>query len=334
VVEELMTANRSPTHSPTRSPTRLPTASEWGSAFTIDFTTGLLDAAVTASGATNGTRINSSGVLVAGTAPRFDYTAAGVSRGILCQEARTNYCLNNADISAGSWQVSAVAQSINTTAAPDGNTAADTITCSAGSAAHTIYQIITATSGAYTASVYVKKGTHRYVLLTYNAAAEDFISAVFDLDGGGSAATETDVGTTSGAISGTTMTSAGNGWFRLTLSGTVAGTTKTFSFGFAPAATGNTFTTFGNITFNGAGTETVYLWGPQQEPGSYATSLIVTAGATVTRTADVLKFTPPASVSNIRFTYSDDTTADVSVTPSVEYTIPTGQLGIKTIVGI
>jgi hypothetical protein len=68
-----------------------------GLALALDFTTGVLDARVTATGGTNGTRTNAAGVLVAAATPRFDYspTAIGTLRGLLVEESRTNLFLNS-----------------------------------------------------------------------------------------------------------------------------------------------------------------------------------------------------------------------------------------------
>lgn len=55
-----------------------------------------LDPRITISGGANGTRTNSSGVIVAALAPRFDYDqATGEPLGLLIEEARTNLLLNS-----------------------------------------------------------------------------------------------------------------------------------------------------------------------------------------------------------------------------------------------
>lgn len=65
-------------------------------ALALDFTTGSLDARITASGGANGTRVNSSGVIVAATTPRFDYDPVTLAaKGVLVEEARTNLFLNS-----------------------------------------------------------------------------------------------------------------------------------------------------------------------------------------------------------------------------------------------
>jgi hypothetical protein len=233
------------------------------------------------------------------TAARYaipiEYNSSAVCQGALIEEARTNICLQSEDFTT-SWANSNSTETSNSIAAPDGATTADTITASAGNAVHGIFQSgpVGTTAVNYAVSVFAKKGTHRYVALSCNHAAEDFVCAVFDLDGVTGAATETDVGTTSGTIASTSQTSMGNGWFRLVVVGSWTGTNKTPSIGFATAATGNSFGTFGNITFNAAGTETFYLWGAQVELGAFPTSYIKTTSATVTRAKDQISLATSA----------------------------------------
>ena len=62
----------------------------------LDFLTPVLDGRITASGGANGTRVNSSGVIVSATTPRFDYDPVTLAiKGLLVEEARTNLFLNS-----------------------------------------------------------------------------------------------------------------------------------------------------------------------------------------------------------------------------------------------
>ena len=66
----------------------------------LNFLAGLNDSRITYSGGTNGTRVNSSGVIVAATTPRFDYNpVTHAARGLLVEESRTNLILNNTAMS-------------------------------------------------------------------------------------------------------------------------------------------------------------------------------------------------------------------------------------------
>lgn len=71
----------------------------------LDFLAGLNDSRITYSGGANGTRVNSSGNIVAATTPRFDYDPVTLAaKGLLVEEARTNSLRNNSmtGVAAGS----------------------------------------------------------------------------------------------------------------------------------------------------------------------------------------------------------------------------------------
>jgi hypothetical protein len=316
MVEELTAPLRSPLHSPLRSPLRSPLAGKWDAAsaavadaildtlqqetdgLVIDgllnrtlVRTASVDSASTPAALLTYTApsakfvMNSSGVLVSASTIRTDYNAAGVAQGILIEEARTNLCLRSEDFNTTWTGTNLAAVSTNAIAAPDGTTTADLPVLSAGNAAHLLFQSVSTTNAAtYAFSVYAKKGNHRYLNLSRASSGTDWHAAVFDLDSGLSVATQTGVGATGTHVSSEQL-SMGNGWYRLTVVGSMAGS-ATVRIGYAGAATGNTFGSASDITYNASGAETLYLWGAQLELGAFATSYIATAGATVTRAID------------------------------------------------
>jgi hypothetical protein len=222
----------------------------------------------------------------------IEYNSSAVCQGALIEEARTNYVLysESFDNGASGWTNSELGYSANQAVAPDGTTTADLITALTSSGNKDIYRVVlsgTAASGSnYAFSYYVKKGTHRYFGMSQWRSSNNVIAAVFDLDGGGSTATQTFAGATSGTIVSTSQESLGNGWYRLTLVGSATGTTLSVGIKMLGAATGNSFSVDANVNWTAAGTETGYIWGAQSELGSFATSYIKTTSATVTRAAD------------------------------------------------
>ena len=229
---------------------------------------------------------------------RLDYNPATLAaRGLLIEEARTNLALYSDQFNNAAWSAASLTVTANSTTSPDGTTNAETITASAGGGAHAIYLsgvIGSLASTNYAQSICVKKGTYRFIYITQAAspASSGWATAIFDLDGGGSSATQTQVGgATPGVITSTQQENIGNGWFRLTLVALTASTVRYFTFGFASAATGNSFDANGNVTFTATGTETFYAWGAQYELGSFATSYIPTAASSVARSADTASMT-------------------------------------------
>jgi hypothetical protein len=69
----------------------------------------------------------------------------------------------------------------------------------------------------------------------------------------------------------------------------------------------------------------VFLYQAQAESGNALTSIIPTVAASVTRNADVLTVTPPASTVRITTTFLDNTTQVLNTIPAT-FTLPTGQI--------
>jgi hypothetical protein len=228
--------------------------------------------------------------------PRFDYDPVTLSpRGLLIEEQRTNLALYSERFDDAAWTKQNVgAISAGTFTAPDGTATAERMVATAGINPHLVYTTTaptTATGVNHAWTVYVKKDAYRFVYLNQNVGTNNNITAVFDLDGTGSTATQTGVGSASGTIASTSIQNVGNGWFRISLVGAVTGASRFCAVGFAAAATGNTINVDGNVTFTAAGTEAVLLWGAQLEAGAFATSYIPTIASTVTRSADVATIT-------------------------------------------
>ena len=69
-----------------------------GLALYLDFLTEYIDPRITYSGGANGTRVNSAGLIVASTTPRFDYDPVTLAPlGLLVEEARTNLLLRSSE---------------------------------------------------------------------------------------------------------------------------------------------------------------------------------------------------------------------------------------------
>jgi len=204
-------------------------------------------------------------------APRFDHDpTTGESLGLLVEESRENLLLQSEDFST-TWSESDASVSANQTIAPDGNATADKLVCGTGTPLFQgVVQSITATSSATRFSVYVKAAELDQIELRSFSPTN---LAVFELS-------TQQVLSQSGSPD-PTITDAGNGWYRCSITSSSSGVT---SFRISLASGGSrTFT-----PILGAG---LYLWGAQLEAGSFPTSYIPTEGSTVTRAADVTSIT-------------------------------------------
>ena len=187
------------------------------------------------------------------TFTRSNDTATRVGPDGLIEKVRTNLILQSEDFTT-SWSPNAAPTiTANTTVAPDGTTTADTIASSGASSG--AYQVPTVASGVeYSFSVYVKNITSATNIqigcdltpsngfLNFNAVTGAITS-------------------TAAGITGSSVTDAGNGWYRV--SGTYVST-----------AAANTFIVFGQSGM------TFAVWGAQLEAG-VTTDYIATTSAAV-----------------------------------------------------
>jgi len=207
--------------------------------------------------------------------PRFDYNPLTLApRGLLIEEQRVNLALYSEQFDNAGWVKSFAAVTANATTSPDGTTNADRLTADGSLNTHVAQQTVTYTAAAHTLSVYAKKDTNNFVQLRFGAAAIAAGTgfANFDLDAG-------TVGTIGPGLSAASITPAGNGWFRCTITGTTLAVGSNAGFYVVTSATASTGQTNSLTT-------SVFLYGAQLELGAFVTSYIPTVASTVTRAAD------------------------------------------------
>jgi hypothetical protein len=144
----------------------------------------------------------------------------------------------------------------NATIAPDGTTTATSLTEDTATGTHEIGNpsaFAIASSQNITLSIYAKKaGTRDWFAMTlYNNAGVDKVG-YYNLSNG-------TLGNFDAGVSGT-ITSAGNGWYRLSITGNFATTGNYFGFKGASAN--------GTVSYTGSGALQYYVWGAQLELGS------------------------------------------------------------------
>ena len=154
--------------------------------------------------------------------PRVTFTRASSatfvdSSGVL-RSAVTNLVLGSADFSATYTALTNVTVSADTTAAPNGSITADTVTGTSSSLnlKYLYKNYATNTTGAYTASIYLKTNTQSIVLLRLNDnTGNNGARQLINLSTGALSGSVVTEGTATGASS--TISDVGNGWYRCTV---------------------------------------------------------------------------------------------------------------------
>lgn len=290
---------------------------EPASARMYEFAGGLPPGA-TLSRASTGSRRDANGVLAEAAADvaRFDHDPLSLApRGLLIEPARTNLLARSSAIDHGSWIAFAAGVAANAAIAPDATAAADKIVEAAASGSHVRYLSAATVAGAvHSASAFFKRGERRYAHIAISGSGTtQWYAATIDLDA--AAVTQSAAGA-GGTLNGATAHPAGGGWVRAALTGAQPFGTSFLYLGIADApspAYGN----FGLPVFAGDGASGLFAWGAMLEAGHGATSHIPTAGAAVTRAADVLTLDWAAKgladgVHDIRYCFDDGSTQQVA----------------------
>lgn len=240
--------------------------------FTLDFMGGVLSPAVTFSRGSVATRVNSSGNLetVGVNTPRFDYDPVTLApKGLLLESQRTNSCLYSEDFTNAAWvAASGLVVTADSATAPTGTQVADTLDLTSVANFAGVKQAfaVSADSATRTISVYLKAETLSSIYLTLEYFNGTYVSfnAVANLS----------AGTVTGT--GATISNAGNGWYRVAISGANNGTNTGMSLWIRRGTTGGT----------------VYAFGAQFEGSvDFPTSYIPTTTTSVQRNADVADVT-------------------------------------------
>jgi hypothetical protein len=219
--------------------------------------------------------------------PRFDYDPVTLAaKGLLIEEQRTNLMFP-ADGTTG-WQASpggSVAATANSLTSPDGTTNATKLaTADTLSNGHVWFKTFSgAVSTTYSGSAYLKAGEYTRAQFTFGntAFASTTTGAFFDLSNG------TVVATAGGSTA--TITNAGNGWYRCTVTATSDADGGNYVLSITPYPA--SVTSINELYTPASVGLGIYLYGIQVEAGAFATSHIPTVASQVTRSADVATMT-------------------------------------------
>ena len=219
---------------------------------------------------------------------------------LLLEPQRTNLVTYSEDFSNAAWTKQNTTIIENEIISPDGYTNADAIVDTATNAEHNISRptnIAVTASSPITQSVFLKSGTQPFAMLrNFGVGSQQYFCVVVNLNTG--TITKTQAGTSTSNTSAT-ITDYGNGWYRVTATATFAtGTLNNPILHLVNSAT-PTIGTYGEVTYLGNGTNSIFAWGFQLENASaYATSYIPTLSAATTRIAEVCDGSGNASTFN------------------------------------
>jgi hypothetical protein len=198
--------------------------------------------------------------------PRFDHDSAGVCRGLLIEESRTNLFSRSEEFNSSPWGVIDAIISANSTTSPNGLVTADKIVVNSGATNGRVAVSFTLT-GSHAMSVFAKAGEWSWVFLAPIGPGN---GVWFNLSNGS-------IGTQSSGFVGS-ITSFGNGWYRCVVTFTGTG---------ASASARIVSTNSNSVLSTGDGTSGIFIWGAQLEAGLFATSYIPTVASPMVRSADV-----------------------------------------------
>lgn len=219
--------------------------------------------------------------------PRINHNpTTGETLGLLVEESRTNLLTYSEQFDNATWTKQQSSIINNTTVAPDGTTNADKLVEDTSTTLHRAFQQVGASIGTYTYSLYCKAAerTRVFVILSDNITGS--IGAYVDLSAGTVVADTATVGAWTNISR--SITPVGNGWYRVTVSGTTGGSmTSLLPMVYLSNGSSNNSTT----TYTGTNGSGVFVWGAQLETGSFVTSYIPTVATQVTRNADLIKCT-------------------------------------------
>lgn len=189
-------------------------------------------------------------------------------------KAEENLLQRSQEFDNAIWQpTTQLTVTANTTASPDGSTTADSLFETANTSFHSIIQNYTTTlNSIYTFSAYVKPNGRNYVYLYSNAGGD--CSACFDLSTG----TFTGYYSAGVVAPSYSITSVGNGWYRVTITTNAETSASSRSFNIGCRDTSGNFST----TYLGDITKGFFVWGAQLEQRSTATAYTATTTAAIT----------------------------------------------------
>lgn len=238
---------------------------------------------------TSGDAVYAFGAQLEDAAAATRYKKSGSSpayapKGALVEGQRTNLLTYSEQFDNAAWTKTAVSVSTNIVASPDGTMTADKLIEDGTINYHYTDASTSYSAGQpYACSLFVKKGNKTWCWIDFPTNG---LLTWFNLDTGV-------FGQTAAGVTATAESFAG-GWWRIKLSYASVPASGQCGVGLAPSDGGG--------SYQGNGTDYMYIWGAQLEAGAVPSSYIPTTTAAVTRNADVLTFPQSGNVPEGAFT--------------------------------
>ena len=169
--------------------------------------------------------------------------------------------------------------------APDGTQTAFKYASSVAASQQALYNgtsPATVANAPYTFSTYLKYNGYQYAIVqigAYNGGTGCY--AVADLING---TINTTGNLPTGGYVSSSITSVGNGWYRVSVTGQFSSLTTLFPYIYSGAVVANLVSSTTGSTFAGDGVSGYYIWGPQLEVGATANGYVPTSGTAATFT--------------------------------------------------
>ena len=207
---------------------------------------------------------------------------ADVTReGAFLEEAGTNIALRSEEFGDAVWQYQDTTVTADNTTSPDGSINADLLTEGVAGTARCLQPVTITANTVNTWSLFLKRGNHDWVRIgVYDPTLANSFQGWINLATGALGASG--VGGT-GTLASFRVFDAGNGWYRVCISGNLGGAITTAW----PLTISATADNSGTRVNNG----TRYQWGAQFEQRTFPSAYVPTAGASATRSLDTLLVT-------------------------------------------
>jgi hypothetical protein len=253
---------------------------------TLDWTTGVAQLGVDVARVGVATFVGSNGLIQSApeNSQRIDWSQGVPS--LLIEESRTNITNYSEQLNLSWWARLRASITPDATVAPDGALTGDKLvedTTANNTHFLRTFDYSTVSGASYTWSAYLKAGERTKA----RVALQMFFSGSAYPTTNPRVTVDLETGSLSGAAgtTATSITNAGNGWYRVTVSATADATTSSQFAGVYMLDDA------GNQSYTGNGTSGLFIWGVQLEAGAFPTSYIPTEASQVTRNADVATIT-------------------------------------------